>query len=102
MVLMLCFVWPNKMSAFTKGLGIFWRTELRMLVLHLATIISAAVMAVAFALSIVGLAWGFWLFRAPAHTSWSTVWVCRGSAVLWLIFIAYALYRHIVRLGDLR
>ena len=90
------------MSRFTKGFRIFWRTELRMLVPYLATIISAAVMAVAFALSIVGLAWGFWLFRAPAHTSWSTVWVCRGSAVLWLIFIAYALYRHIVRLGDLR
>lgn len=99
MVLMLCFVWPNKMSVFTKGLGIFWRTELRLVVLPQATIISAAVMAVAFALSIVGLAWGFWLFHAPVHTSWSTVWVYRGSAMLWLVFIGYVLIRHITRLG---
>ena len=87
------------MNAFTKGLGIFWRTELRLVVLSLATIISAAVMAVAFALSIVGLAWGFWLFHAPVHTSWSTVWVYRGSAMLWLVFIGYVLIRHITRLG---
>ena len=87
------------MSAFTKGLGIFWRTELRLVVLPLATIISAVVMAVAFILSIAGLAWGFWLFHAPVHTSWSTVWVYRGSAMLWLIFIGYVLVRHITRLG---
>ncbi|MDA8377773.1 MAG: hypothetical protein M0Z50_12115 [Planctomycetia bacterium] len=90
------------MSAFTKGLGIFWRTELRLVVLPLATITSAVVMAVAFIFSIAGLARGFWLFHAPMHTSWDTVWVYRRSAMLWLIFIAYALYRHIVRLGDLR
>ena len=90
------------MSAFTKGLGIFWRTELRVVAFALAMIISAVVMATAFILALAGLAWGFWLFHAPVHTSWSTVWVYRGSAMLWLIFMAYALYRHIVRLADLR
>ncbi|OCX69438.1 hypothetical protein A6M27_08205 [Acidithiobacillus thiooxidans] len=87
------------MNAFTKGLGIFWGTELRLVVLPLATIISAAIMAVAFILAIAGLAWGFWLFHAPVHTSWSTVWVYRGSAMLWLVFIGYVLVRHITRLG---
>ena len=90
------------MSAFTKGLGIFWRTELRAVGFQLAMIISAVIMATAFILALAGLAWGFWLFHVPVHTSWSTVWVYRGSAILWLIFMAYALYRHIVRLGDLR
>lgn len=90
------------MSAFTKGLGIFWRTELRMVVIPLALIASGILMAVALVLALVGMARGFWLFHAHVHTSWSTVWVFRGSAMLWLIFIAYALYRHIVRLGDLR
>ena len=87
------------MSAFTKGLGIFWRTELRMIVITLAMIISAAVMATAYILALAGAAWGFWLFHAPVHTSWSTVWVYRGSAMLWLIFIGYVLVRHITRLG---
>jgi len=87
------------MNAFTKGLGVFWRTELRLVVTPLATIISAVVMACAFILAIAGLAWGFWLFHAPVHTPWSTVWVYRGSAMLWLIFIGYVLVRHITRLG---
>ncbi|MCR2830528.1 hypothetical protein NR402_09575 [Acidithiobacillus ferrooxidans] len=70
-----------------------------MLVLPLAKIISVVVMAVAFILAIVGLAWGFWLFQAPVHTSWSTVWVYRGSAILWLTFIGYVLVWYITRLG---
>ena len=100
MVLMLCFVWRDKISAFTKGLGIFWRTELRLVVTPLAIIISMVVMGLALILAIAGLTRGFWLFHAPVRTPWSSVWLFRGSAALWMIFIGCVLVRHIMRLGN--
>lgn len=88
------------MSTFTKGLVVFWRTELRLLVTPLAIIISTVVMGLALILAIAGLTRGFWLFHVPVRTPWDSVWLFRGSAALWLIFIGYVLVRHIMRLGN--
>lgn len=93
------------MSTFTKGLGVFWRTELRLVAPPLAAITSARVMAVALILVVGGafilaLTDGLWLFRAPAHHPLILVWMTRGSALMWIFFLAGALYRHIMRLGN--
>ncbi|BDB14046.1 hypothetical protein [Acidithiobacillus ferrooxidans] len=93
------------MSTFTKGLGVFWRTELRLVAPPLAAITSARVMAVALILVVGGafilaLTDGLWLFRAPVHPPMILVWMARGAALMWIFYLAYAFYRHIMRLGN--
>ena len=88
------------MSTFTRGMSVFWRTELRVAVSFLAMIVAGGLMIAALLLAVAGAFWGFWLCSNPAHTPWWLVWLSRGSAMVWLLFITCALYRHILRLGT--
>ena len=88
------------MSPFTKGLIVFWRTELRPLALvGMGFVLSCFALGLLF-LAVLGAFWGFWLFSDPVHTPWWLVWLSRGSAMICILFIACLLYRHILRLGN--
>ena len=89
------------MSTFTKGLIVFWRTELRPLVRTVMLLTLGGCMFCALVLAVLGSFQGFfWLFSNPVHTPWRLVWLSRGSAMVWFLFIACLLYRHILRLGN--
>ena len=105
----------RNMAYFKIGLRVFWRTEVRqpILVLMRATgratgmiimpaiwVIGMTILLIMSFMTLEGTFVGFWLFRAPLHTSWTIVWLCRGSAILWIIGLSFLLLRHIIRIGK--
>jgi hypothetical protein len=81
---------------FKRGIQVFWEKELRNIVIRL----SQAIMAVALFLLIGWLFKGFWLFQGNLPAPWEIVWLIEASPVLWISFLFFLVWRHIVRLGK--
>ena len=89
------------MSAFARGIKVFWRAELWPLARTIMLLTLGGCMICALVLAVLGAFQDFfWLFSDPVHTPWRLVWLSRGSAMVWLLYITLALYRHILRLGN--
>ena len=83
------------MNTFTKGLGVFWRTELCPAIRSLIMFMIEMVIIGTYLIDVVALCLNVLSVRTPSLP----VWFLPGSAMLWLISIGYVLVKHITRLG---
>ncbi len=85
------------MAYFRKGLRVCWRSVSD----SLPVTVSMVILVATIYLSIYGLFHGFfWLDRAPLHTPWGVVWLCRVAAMIWVASLSFLWWRHMVRLGK--